>query len=146
MSRRRFRAAGRAVPAALAPLRHTRPELEVVLTQTECAQESWILERGRTRFLLACQEAGFTPRIAATSDDQLTIHSLVANGIGVAIINELGVSAHTHPGVVVRPLRGWPTRRISALLWPDLLRSVPVAALLTALGTAARGLGLGAAA
>ncbi|MGW4368967.1 LysR family transcriptional regulator [Nocardia takedensis] len=196
------------VPAALGSLRRTHPDLEVVLTQTECADshrlvlggevdlavvcdlddaqnppdprltriplltdqrcvllpaehpaaeqesvtvaeladESWILERVRTRFLLACQEAGFTPRIAATSDDQLTIHSLVANGIGVAIINELGVSAHTHPGVVVRPLRGWPTRRISALLWPDLLRSAPVAALLSALGASARGLGLGAAA
>ncbi|MGW4369227.1 LysR family transcriptional regulator [Nocardia takedensis] len=196
------------VPAALGALRRTHPDLEVVLTQTECADshrlvlagevdlavvcdlddaenppdprltrlplltdqrcvllpadhyaaqresvtvaelagESWILERVRTRFLLACQEAGFVPRIAATSDDQLTIHSLVANGIGVAIINELGVSAHTHPGVVVRPLRGWPTRRISALLWPDLLRSAPIAAMLSALRSAARGLGLGDAA
>lgn len=48
-------------------------------------------------------------------------------------------------GVVARPLRGWPTRRISVLLWPDLMRSAPIDALLAALGTAARGLGLGAA-
>ncbi|MFC8526121.1 LysR family transcriptional regulator [Nocardia sp. NPDC057227] len=196
------------VPAALAELRRTHPELEVVLTQTECADshrlvlggevdlavvcdlddaenppdprlkriplltdqrcvllpaghpaagqpsvsigelagESWILERVRTRFLLACGRAGFTPRIAATSDDQLTILSLVAHRIGVAIINELGVATQTHPGVVVRPLRDWPTRGISVLLWPDLLRSAPVAALLAALGSAARGLGLGTAA
>jgi len=196
------------VPSALAALRRTHPELEVVLTQTECAvshrlvltgevdlavvcdlddaesppdprlsripllsdqrcvllpadhlaanaesvsiaelaQERWILETVRSRFLLACQEAGFTPRIAATTDDQLTIHSLVANRIGVAIMNELGVTAHTHPSVVARPLRDWPTRHISVLLWPDLTRSAPVAALLAALGTAAQGLGLGAAA
>jgi len=112
----------------------------------ELAQERWILETVRSRFLLACQEAGFTPRIAATTDDQLTIHSLVAHRIGVAIMNELGVTAHAHPSVVARPLRDWPTRRISALLWPDLMRSAPVAALLSALSTAASGLGLGAAA
>jgi DNA-binding transcriptional LysR family regulator len=196
------------VPSAMASLRRTHPELEVVLTQTECAishrlvlsgevdlavkcdlddaesppdprlrrvpllsdrrcvllpadhpaadaasvslaelaQERWILETGRTRFLMACQEAGFTPRIAATSDDQLTIHSLVAHRIGVAIMNELGVTAHTHPGVVARPLRGWPTRHIYALLWPDRMRSAPVAALLTALGAAAEALDLGTAA
>ncbi len=195
------------VPSALVALRRTYPELEVVLTQTECATsnrlvldgevdlavkcdlddaenppdprlrhvpllsdrrcvllpadhpvanapavsladlagERWILETVRTRFLAACREAGFTPRIAATSDDQLTIHSLVANHIGVAIMNELGIGARTHPHVVARPLRGWPTRNIYALLWPDRMRSAPVAALLTALGAAAETLGFGSA-
>ncbi|MBY8857160.1 LysR family transcriptional regulator [Nocardia sp. CA2R105] len=195
------------VPSALARLRRTHPELEVVLTQTECAishrlvlsgevdlavvcdlddaenppdprlqripllsdhrcvllpadhpaanaasvsldelaGERWILETVRTRFLAACREAGFTPRIAATSDDQLTIHSLVAHRIGLAIMNELGIAAHTHPQVVARPLRGWPTRHIYAMLWPDLLKSAQVSAMLSALGSAASALGLGAA-
>ncbi|MFI9275194.1 LysR family transcriptional regulator [Kitasatospora sp. NPDC052896] len=188
------------VPAALGALRRTHPELEVVVTQTECpvshrlvmggevelammcdleldqidgqgvlpdprllrlpllsdrrcvllpadhplaasptvaladlADERWVLESGRARFLAACQDAGFTPRIAATSDDQLTIHCLVANRIGVAIMNELGVGAHIDPRVVARPLRDWPARRIFALLWPDMVRVAPVAALLDSL-------------
>lgn len=186
------------VPAALGILRRTRPELEVVLTQTECAtshrlvlggevdlavmcdldddlpdprlrrvplltdrrcvllpaghpaaagdsvsladlaEERWILETSRVRFLSACRDAGFTAHIAATSDDQLTIFSLVANRVGLAIMNELGVTAHSDPRVVVRPLRDWPARRIFALLWPDLLRVAPVSALLNALGVAAQ--------
>jgi DNA-binding transcriptional LysR family regulator len=197
------------VPAALGALRRTHPELEVVVTQTECpvshrlvlagevdlammcdleldqldqsdqggqrdgqsvlpdqrllrlpllsdrrcvllpvdhplaasptveladlAGERWVLESGRDRFLAACQDAGFTPKVAATSDDQLTIHCLVANRIGVAIMNELGVGAHTDPRVVARPLRDWPSRRIFALLWPDMAKVAPVAALLQSL-------------
>lgn len=193
------------VPAALGALRRSHPELEVVVTQTECpvshglvlggevelammcdleldqldgqsvspdprllrlpllsdrrcvllpadhplaaaptvaldelAGERWVLESGRERFLAACQEAGFTPKVAATSDDQLTIHCLVANRIGVAIMNELGVGAHSDPRVVARPLRDWPSRRIFALLWPDMARVAPVAALLDSLRAAAQ--------
>ncbi|WP_034091766.1 LysR family transcriptional regulator [Streptacidiphilus albus] len=196
------------VPSALGALRRTHPELEVVLTQTECAtsqrlvltgevdlavmcdldetsagehgveppdprlhrvplltdrrcvllpadhpaatssavaladlaDEHWVLESSRPHFMAACQEAGFRPRIAATSDDQLTIHALVANRIGLAPMNELGVAAHTDPRVVARPLRGWPRRRIFALLWPDQTRVAPVAALLGALRSAGRAL------
>lgn len=75
-----------------------------------------------------------------------TIHPLVANRIGAANMNELGVTAHSHPSIVAQPLRDWLTRRISALLWPDLARSAPVPALLSALSAAAGGLGRGAAA
>ncbi|HWC82707.1 MAG TPA: LysR family transcriptional regulator [Pseudonocardiaceae bacterium] len=192
------------VPAALATLRRTDPELEVVVTQTECgtahelllsgeidlavmcdlvhdpvaeaavrpdprlrriplaedrrcvllpadhpaaasatvelaqlAGERWVLETQRTRFLAACTESGFTPRIAATTDDQLTIHCLVANRIGLAVMNELGVHAHTDPRVVARPLRDWPRRRIFALLWPDTIRVPQIRALADALRDAA---------
>lgn len=192
------------VPTALATLRRTHPELEVVATQAECAvshqlllagdvelalmcdlehdpaeadgvrpdhrlrrvplltdrrcvllpadhpaaasatvsladlaDERWVLETQRSRFLLACATAGFTPRVAATSDDQLTIHCLVANRIGLAVMNELGAGAHTDPRVVARPLRDWPVRRIFALLWPDMIRVPQVSALLDALCLAA---------
>jgi DNA-binding transcriptional LysR family regulator len=99
----------------------------------DLAGERWVLESGRARFLAACQEAGFTPKVAATADDQLTLHSLVANRIGLAVMNELGVTAHFDPRVVARPLSGWPPRRVFALLWPDTLGIPAVAALLHAL-------------
>lgn len=99
----------------------------------DLAGERWVLESGRTRFLAACRDAGFAPRIAATADDQLTLHSLVANRIGLAVMNELGVTAHFDPRVVARPLADWPVRRVFALLWPDTLRIPAAAALLHAL-------------
>ncbi|MFI6464051.1 LysR family transcriptional regulator [Streptomyces sp. NPDC050538] len=99
----------------------------------DLAGERWVLESGRTRFLAACRDAGFAPRIAATADDQLTLHSLVANRIGLAVMNELGVTAHFDPRVVARPLTDWPVRRVFALLWPDTLRIPAAAALLHAL-------------
>ncbi|QKZ23419.1 LysR family transcriptional regulator [Streptomyces chartreusis] len=103
----------------------------------DLAEERWVLESGRARFLAACRDAGFTPRIAATADDQLTLHHLVAHRIGLAVLNALAVTAHTDPRVVARPLTGFPVRRVFALLWPDS-RNVPAtAALLHALGEAA---------
>lgn len=192
------------VPAALADLRKTDPELEVILTHAECdtshqllisgevdlalmcdldddpavdyaihpdprlhrvplmtdrrcvllpadhpaasastvalgdlAEERWILETQRSRFMAACKTAGFTPKIAATSDDQLTIHCLVANRVGLAVMNELGTTAHDDHRVVARPLQGWPQRRIFALLWPDMNRVPQVKALIEALRSAA---------
>ncbi|MFJ2008312.1 LysR family transcriptional regulator [Streptomyces chartreusis] len=103
------------------------------------AKERWVLESGRTRFLAACHDAGFTPRVAATVDDQLTLHHMVAHGIGLAVVNELALTAHTDPRVVARPLAGWPVRRVFALLWPDTLGIPAASALLQALtGTALR--------
>ncbi|MEV6480267.1 LysR family transcriptional regulator [Streptomyces sp. NPDC051576] len=99
----------------------------------DLADERWVLESGRTRFLAACRDAGFAPRIAATADDQLTLHHLVAHRIGLTVLNELAVTAHTDPRVVARPLTDWPTRNVFALLWPDTLGITAAAALLRAL-------------
>ncbi|MEU9167154.1 LysR family transcriptional regulator [Streptomyces sp. NPDC048420] len=104
----------------------------------DLADERWVLESGRSRFLAACREAGFIPRVAATADDQLTLHRLVAHRIGLAVLNELGVSAHADPRVVARPLSGWPVRHVFALLWPDALAIPAASALLTTLREAAR--------
>ncbi|GAA4620288.1 LysR family transcriptional regulator [Actinoallomurus vinaceus] len=192
------------VPAALADLRRTDPELEVVLTQAGCgrshelliagevdlalmcdldddpvaddavhtdarlhrvplmtdrrcvllpadhpaasastvaladlAEERWVLETQRSRVMAACRAAGFTPKIAATSDDQLTIHCLVASRVGLAVMNELGTTAHNDHRVVARPLQDWPRRQIFALLWPDMNRVPQVKALIAALHAAA---------
>ncbi|WP_175647621.1 LysR substrate-binding domain-containing protein [Streptomyces cyaneochromogenes] len=80
----------------------------------DLAEERWVLESGRAGFLAACRDAG-SPRIAATVDDQRTLHPLVAHRIGLAVLNTLAVTAHTDPGVVARPLTGFPIRRVFAL-------------------------------
>ncbi|MFG2554708.1 LysR family transcriptional regulator [Streptomyces sp. NPDC048581] len=104
----------------------------------DLAGERWVLESGRARFLAACRDAGFTPRIAATVDDQLTLHHLVAHRIGLAVLNTLAVTAHSDPRVVARPLTGFPVRRVFALLWPDARNIPAAAALLRALSDATR--------
>lgn len=58
-------------------------------------------------FLLAqCSTAGFTPKIAASTDDYIACQSLVAAGLGVAMLPELALRAGRHPGVVAKALPG----------------------------------------
>lgn len=51
----------------------------------------------------ACAAAGFSPDFAATSQDYATAQ-VVAAGLGVSLIPQLGLSAR-HPGVAVRRVR-----------------------------------------
>ncbi|MET7289280.1 LysR family transcriptional regulator [Streptomyces sp. NPDC005573] len=106
------------------------------LALEDLARERWILETGRSRFLARCAEAGFEPKVTATTDDQATIHHLVANGVGIAMMDGLGLDPQPDPNVAIRPLDGWPRRRVYALLWPDMLRVTAIAALLRALRAA----------
>lgn len=103
------------------------------LSLAELSGERWILETGRTRFLATCAEAGFEPKIVATTDDQGTIHRLVSSHVGVATMYGLGLLPQQDDSVVVRPLSDWPTRRVFALLWPDLFKLPAVSALVSAL-------------
>ena len=65
--------------------------------------------------LRACQQAGFEPRVAYTSDDYFAIQGLVASGMGVALVPGLAL-ASSREDVAVRPLRGRPPyRRIGAV-------------------------------
>lgn len=66
----------------------------------------------------ACRRAGFEPQIAFETDDYLTIQGLVAAGVGVAMIPDLGLAA-SRPDIVVRPLMGEQvTRKIDAVALP----------------------------
>lgn len=60
----------------------------------------WIAgcERCRRELVSACQAAGFTPRIAYTSDDPIVQQSLVAAGLGVTTTPELWLKAHRVAG------------------------------------------------
>jgi DNA-binding transcriptional LysR family regulator len=102
----------------------------------DLAGESWVMETYRDRFVTACRENGFVPQIAATVDDHVTIQALVAAGLGITLMNELGLQSHLESGLVVRPLRAWPRRIIYALLWPDMA-SVPAVAAMVEAATAA---------
>jgi DNA-binding transcriptional LysR family regulator len=72
------------------------------------AQARWIAgcERCRQHLLDECATAGFTPRIAFTTDDYVAVQNLVAAGLGVTTLPELALRAVRHPGVRVHPLAG----------------------------------------
>jgi LysR family hydrogen peroxide-inducible transcriptional activator len=81
------------------------------------ADEPFILYKGRARdtALTACRAAGFEPRIACESSELETIRSLVAAGLGIAILPELA-SRQPAPECAVVRLRGDPVERQVALL------------------------------
>ncbi|GLY33776.1 LysR family transcriptional regulator [Kineosporia sp. NBRC 101731] len=105
---------------------------------TELADQNWVMESFRDRFMAACTNAGFSPRIVATVDDVLTVQALVASGMGISMMNELGLLGHTRPDLVYRPLRDWPLRRTYALLWPDMARVPAVGVVLHEIQAVAR--------
>ncbi|MEU3186707.1 LysR family transcriptional regulator [Streptomyces sp. NPDC006923] len=102
------------------------------------SSRDWVMESFRDRFMAACTNLGFQPRITATVDDVSAIQALVASGLGISLISELALYAHVAPGLVHRPLRNWPLRRTYALLWPDMARVPAVATVLREIRTAAR--------
>jgi DNA-binding transcriptional LysR family regulator len=81
------------------------------------ADEPFILYKGRARdtALTACRTAGFEPRIACESSELETIRSLVAAGLGIAILPQLATRQAT-PGCAVVRLRDDPVERQVALL------------------------------
>jgi hypothetical protein len=62
---------------------------------------AWVggCERCRAATITACERAGFSPRIAYSCDDTVVAQSLVAAGMGVAIVNGLALQAHRVPGI-----------------------------------------------
>lgn len=73
--------------------------------------ERWIAGcvRCRQQFVAACEDAGFTPHIDITTDDNLAIQSNVVAGIGLVTIPKLMQSFVRHPRLRVR--RVLPERR-----------------------------------
>ena len=82
------------------------------------AADRWIAgcERCRAHLLLQCAQAGFTPKIAFTTDDFVAVQALVAAGLGVTTLPGLALQAARHPGVRAQPLPG-ARRRVSALVY-----------------------------
>jgi DNA-binding transcriptional LysR family regulator len=68
----------------------------------------WIAgcERCRSYLVRQCESAGFTPKIAFTTDDYVAVQALVAAGLGVTTLPGLCLRAARHPGIVTAPLPG----------------------------------------
>jgi DNA-binding transcriptional LysR family regulator len=72
------------------------------------AHEHWIAgcDRCRSYLLQQCARAGFTPKIAFTTDDYVAVQALVAAGLGVTTLPGLALHAARHPGITAAPLPG----------------------------------------
>ena len=68
----------------------------------------WIAgcERCRGYLLRQCALAGFTPKIAFTTDDYVAVQALVAAGLGVATLPDLALRSARHPGITAVPIAG----------------------------------------
>jgi len=83
-----------------------------MIALTDMANESWISfsERqgpGLHRIMqVACMEAGFTPKIGQEAPQMDTIASLVAGGMGVALVSRALVKGGGRQGVAFRELTG----------------------------------------
>jgi molybdate transport repressor ModE-like protein len=75
---------------------------------TAYADSRWIAgcERCRSYLVRQCEAAGFTPKIAFTTDDYVAVQALVAAGLGVTTLPGLCLRAARHPGLSTVPLAG----------------------------------------
>ncbi|WP_086850097.1 LysR family transcriptional regulator [Amycolatopsis kentuckyensis] len=95
---------------------------------------AWIggCDRCRAELTAVCAGAGFSPRLGSLSDDMVVVQSLVAAGLGVAILPGLALEAHRRPGIHATELPGV-HRRIHAATYGDPPDPPAVAAVLAAL-------------
>ena len=84
----------------------------------ELAAESFVFYKGRARdtALAAGRQAGFHPRVACESGELETVRALVAAGLGVAIVPQLGAQT-LPPNVLAVPLRAPQVRRQIGVIW-----------------------------
>jgi len=113
-------------------------------TEASCADLSryarhrWIAgcDRCRAHLLRQCALAGFSPKIAFTTDDYVAVQALVAADLGVSTLPALCLRAARHPGVKAVPLLR--TRRyVFAVRYGDPPDPPAVQLLIDALRTAA---------
>ncbi len=86
--------------------RHSRgPE---VADLARYAGRRWIAgcDRCRVHLITQCSLAGFSPKIAFTTDDYVAAQALVAAGLGVATLPDLALRAARHPAIRTAELPG----------------------------------------
>jgi DNA-binding transcriptional LysR family regulator len=102
------------------------------------ARHRWIAgcDRCRANLLRQCALAGFTPKIAFTTDDYIAVQALVAADLGVSTLPALCLRAARHPGIRTVPLPG-AHRYVYAVRYGDPPDPPAVSLLMEALRTAA---------
>ena len=102
-----------------------------VVRLAELSDERWIAGclRCRANFLHECAELGFAPDIAFTTDDNLVVQSLVAEGLGIAMMPGLVLSFLAHERVVGRALEPASRRQVSAYVLAEHLQ-IPATSLM----------------
>lgn len=105
----------------------------------DLAEERWIAGclRCRANLLHECAEQGFAPDIAFVTDDSLVVQSLVAEGLGVAMMPALVLNFLCHRKVTGRALQPASRRQISAYVLREHLRIPATALVLDELKTVA---------
>ncbi len=99
--------------------------------------ETWIIgtetSSCRDNAVLACQRAGFEPRIGFESDDYQVHQAVVSAGMAIALLPELLLTGR-HPGMVVVDIEpDAPMRRVWALTRPEETRSAATDAMVEVL-------------
>lgn len=96
----------------------------------DLAEERWIAgcPRCRANLLQVCAEEGFAPDVVFTTDDNLAVQSLVAAGVGIALMPALVLSFLSHRKVTGRLVEPHLRRRVCAYVLREHLR-VPATAL-----------------
>jgi DNA-binding transcriptional LysR family regulator len=108
------------------------------LDLSQYAKHRWIAgcDRCRAHLLAQCTLAGFTPKIAFTTDDYVAVQALVAADLGVSLLPGLCLRSAKHPGVQATTLPG--TRRyVYAVRYGDPPDPPAVTELMDALRAAA---------
>jgi DNA-binding transcriptional LysR family regulator len=105
---------------------------------TGYARHRWIAgcDRCRANLLRQCALAGFTPKIAFTTDDYVAVQALVAADLGVSTLPALCLRAARHPGIRTVPLPG-ARRYVFAVRYGDPPDPPAVKLLMEVLRTAA---------
>ena len=89
--------------------------------------------RCRGHLVALCRTAGFEPDIALATDDSIAVEAMVAGHLGVTLLPALVLDTVRHPDVRILPVRGRPTRTVSALTLPNAGAVPGVRALIDAL-------------
>jgi DNA-binding transcriptional LysR family regulator len=122
----------------LLPTRHPLTRRRTVHL-ADLAEERWIAGclRCRVNFLHECAAEGFAPDIAFTTDDNLVVQSLVAEGLGIALMPGLVLNFLRHEQVTGRALAPAAKRQVSAYVLREHLRIPATALVLDELKTVA---------
>ena len=90
------------------PRERAEPPLPERPSLADYAHQRWIggCERCRRYLIWQCELAGFTPKIAFTTDDFVAVQALVAAGLGITTLPGLALRAARHPGIQAAALPG----------------------------------------